>query len=415
MPSHLSALAGNGLCHILGHGLVLLELHRVVGSAFGQVAQLGDVAEHLCQWHACIHDVEVATRREILDDASTAVQVTDDAAHVLLGGDDLDLHDRLHDDGLCLAGSLLEDCPGCNLESNSGRVDRVESTILQFGLDVHDWEAHADAVQELALGALDHCRHVLLWNRSANNFVGELEALTRVGLEGHAKLRILARTTRLLLVGVPELDWLCDRLSVRDLGLANVGFYLELALEAVDNDLQVQLTHALDHGLIGLLVPTEAEGRVFSCQLGKRLTHLVRILLRARLTGDLNHGLREFHLLQHNGGVHCAQGVTCGGVLQSHNGDDVACLGLLDFLALVGMHENHAAHALLGLGPGVPNHLSALDLARINAVEGQGADVRVRRHLEGQAGKLLLWLVLALDLLLLVLGVLALGRGKIDW
>ena len=89
--------------------------------------------------------------------------------------------------------------------------------------------------------------------------------------------------------------------------------------------------------------------------------------------------------------------------------------------------------------PWIPNHLATLHLARVESVEGQGADVRicghlshthqltqtqtplsigraerlcdterpyarnltVSDHLEGQAGKLLIWLVLALDLLLL--------------
>ena len=34
---------------------------------------------------------------------------------------------------------------------------------------------------------------------------------------------------------------------------------LELAAQAVDNDVQVQLAHALDHGLVGLLVAREVE------------------------------------------------------------------------------------------------------------------------------------------------------------
>ena len=35
-----------------------------------------------------------------------------------------------------------------------------------------------------------------------------------------------------------------DRLAVRDLGLADVALDLELALEAVDDDLEVELAHA---------------------------------------------------------------------------------------------------------------------------------------------------------------------------
>ena len=188
-----------------------------------------------------------------------------------------------------------------------------------------------------------------------------------------------------------------------------------------------------------------------------------------RLWAHLDHRLREVHLLQHHRGIHGAQGVPRSGVLQPHDGDDVAALGLFDLLALVAVHQNHAAHALLGLAPAqngwawnwlkrykngltveivsqidqqssnsmqrkspksislslsatafgyrspcdpvtkywhrlhtsvydlyhlphplagspwVPDHVTCLHLSRVDAVEGQGADVGIRRHLKGQA------------------------------
>jgi len=60
---------------------------------------------------------------------------------------------------------------------------------------------------------------------------------------------VLAATAGLPCELVLGLDWPRDRLAVRDLGLAHVGLDLELALEAVDDDLEVQLAHAGDDGL----------------------------------------------------------------------------------------------------------------------------------------------------------------------
>ena len=53
-----------------------------------------------------------------------------------------------------------------------------------------------------------------------------------------------------------------DRLLVGDLRPADVGVDLELAQQAVDDDLQVELAHARDDRLAGLFVDGDAEGRI---------------------------------------------------------------------------------------------------------------------------------------------------------
>ena len=50
------------------------------------------------------------------------------------------------------------------------------------------------------------------------------------------------------------LDGVADGFAIGDLRLADVGLDLELALHAVDDDLEVQLAHARDDRLAGFLV-----------------------------------------------------------------------------------------------------------------------------------------------------------------
>src|SRR5690606_33320867 len=110
-------------------------------------------------------------------------------------------------------------------------------------------------------------------------------ALGRVErLEGHLDLRELPGATGLLLVRVLDLLGLAaDRLAVRDLRLADVRLDLELATHAVDEDVEVELAHAADDGLAGLLVKLDAEGRVLLGELLDRRRELLLVGLRLRL------------------------------------------------------------------------------------------------------------------------------------
>ena len=150
--------------------------------------------------HAGIHHVQVATGAQLIDDAAAAVEVADDVAHVLFGGDHLHLfwkktvrapklsmincslyclflflnklyqflillhnpklpkqtalspfglHNGLHHNGLGLPSAFLEGRPRRDFEGDGRGVHGVEAAVLQGALDVHHGETHADAVQQL--------------------------------------------------------------------------------------------------------------------------------------------------------------------------------------------------------------------------------------------------------------------------
>ena len=112
---------------------------------------------------------------------------------------------------------------------------------------------------------------------------------------------VLSAAARLLDVLALALGRLADRLLVGDLGLAHVGLDPELALEAVHDDLEVELAHAGDLGLAGVLVRLDLEGRVFLHQLAEALAELLLVGLGLGLDGERDDGGREVDRLQHDG------------------------------------------------------------------------------------------------------------------
>src|SRR5206468_9097401 len=103
-------------------------------------------------------------------------------------------------------------------------------------------------------------RDIFLRDVTALDLVEELEARTALGWD-HVDLDLaeLAGAARLLLVGVGQIDRLREILAIGDLRSADIGFDLELALHAVDEDLEVELAHPLDDRLAGLMVGRDPE------------------------------------------------------------------------------------------------------------------------------------------------------------
>ena len=137
----------------------------------------------------------------------------------------------------------------------------------------------------------------------------------------------------------------------------------------------------------GLLVGVGLEGRVLLGQAQQRQHHLLLAGFGLGLDGDLDHRLRELHLLQDDLVLVVAEGVAGGRVLEAYDAADVAGVDLVDLLALVRVHLQQAAEALtLALG-GVQHVGAGTDLAGVYAHEGQLADEGVGHDLEGQRGE----------------------------
>jgi len=158
------------------------------------------------------------------------------------------------------------------------------------------------------------------------------------------------------------LDEFGDGLAVGHLRLTNGRVHVELALHAVDEDFQVQLTHARDHGLAGLFVGAHAEGRVFVGQRLERLAQLVLVVLGLRLDRDVDHRLGELHALEDDRVAAVAQRVAGGGLLETEAGHDVSGQSSVEVLTLVGVHQQDAAETLATLLRGVVDLVTLVDL-----------------------------------------------------
>mmetsp|Transcript_23154 Transcript_23154/g.50833 ORF Transcript_23154/g.50833 Transcript_23154/m.50833 type:complete len:564 (+) Transcript_23154:1196-2887(+) len=149
----------------------------------------------------------------------------------------------------------------------------------------------------------------------------------------------------------------------------------------------MQLTHTLNHGLAGLLIAAVVEGGILLGQLVQAHAHLLQISLGLGLNGNLDDWVREVHLLQDDGVLLIAQGVTSDHILEATDGNNVTGEGGLDVLTVVGVHEHEATNALLLALVGVEGVGAGLQGAGVDAAEGDGADKGVSHDLEGQGGE----------------------------
>ncbi len=253
-------------------------------------------------------------------------------------------------------------------------------------LHVHHRVAGEHAVlQRLADPGLDRL-DVFPGNHAADDLVLEDEARARLGrLQRDHHVAVLALAARLPdELALDVLDLLADGLAEGDLRLADVGLDLELALHAVDEDLEVQLAHAGDDRLAGLRVGAHPERRILFLQLLQRGGQLVLVGLGLRLDGDVDDRVGELHRLQDDRLVLVGQGVAGAGVLETDRRGDVAGEHFLDLVPLVGVHLEEPADPLPLVLGAVVDVAAALERAGVHPEEGEPADVRVGRHLEGE-------------------------------
>src|SRR5690625_3054157 len=371
--------------NVAGDFGVVIEEHREGRTALGEAAQVGRVSEHFGERHECVDHLGVGTGLHALHLTAPGVDVAHHVTHVLLGGDDLDAHDRLEDDGLALLHDVADTHRGSDLEGHFRRVDLVVGAVVERDLHVDDREAQERPVLHGLFDPLLNCGDELLRNDTTDDGVLELEALAAAfGLGLELDVTVLTTTAGLTNELALDVGMLGDGFAVGDLRSTDACVHVEFAAQAVDDDLQVKLTHARDLRLAGFRVGFDAEGGVFLCQLGETVGELVLVGLRGGLDGDSDDGLGDLDRFQFDGVIGIGEGVTGAGVLEANDGAKVACRDALDLFAGVRVHLQEAANALLLALRDVVDVGARFEGAGVDAHEGEAAHVGVAGDLEGQ-------------------------------
>ena len=138
-------------------------------------------------------------------------------------------------------------------------------------------------------------RDVFLRDAAAADLVEEFVTATRAGvLERDGDFGVLARTTRLLFMGVGRVfDGLGDGFAVRHLRLTNGCINFELTKHAIDEHLKMQFALSGNNRLSGVFIGTNLEGGVFFGEREQRLGHFVLIGFGLWLNRNVDNGLRE--------------------------------------------------------------------------------------------------------------------------
>src|SRR5262249_18534938 len=155
----LSVFGDNGGRDVWRDVGVMVEFHAGAGPALGHAAQVGGVAEHFAQRHEGGDFFDA--HREVFhgfDAAALAVEVADDVAHELFGGDDHHFHDWFQQHRVGLFDAVLEAHRTGDAKGHFAGVYFVETAVVQLRLDVHHWVASQHAVGHGFFDALAYSR-----------------------------------------------------------------------------------------------------------------------------------------------------------------------------------------------------------------------------------------------------------------
>ncbi|EAQ30599.1 hypothetical protein NAP1_07465 [Erythrobacter sp. NAP1] len=360
----------------------MAELHRVLCASLSERAQFVDVAEHVGQRDKGFDGLCVAAAVGALDLTTTRVEVADHVAEVVLGSDDFNLHHRLKQLDTGLLSGFTHRTATRDFKRHRRTVDIVVLAVDQTDREVDDREADQVTTFSLLAHALFNRRDVFARNVTALDLVFEDDALAAfTGGDDNLGFTELTRTTRLLLVGVGELDFAGERFAVCHLRRTDVCFDLELALHTIDENVEVKLAHALDDRLTAFVVGRHAEAGILGSQAVERNAHLFLVGLGLGFHRQFDNRIGEFHALEDDRCGRRTKGITGGGFLQACDCNDVASERFINVFTLVGVHQQHTADLFLLVLHRVQDR-ALFELARIDAREGERADERVVHDLE---------------------------------
>src|SRR5690606_7580755 len=374
---------------VLRNRSVVREGQRRRRTARRDRTKVGNVTEQLRQRNIRLDHLRTCTGVDTLHKTATTVQVAGNGTRVLVGRHDLDRHNGLQQLGTTLLRRLLEAQPRCQFERQRVGVHIVERPMEQPYLHRVYRVASQRSVHHRRLKALLYGGDVFLGNDTTYNVVHKLQAVLVVvtGTEFKHDVRKLTATTRLLLVYFLVLHRSRKGLLISHLWRTLVDLNLKLALQPVDDNLQVKLTHTTKNGLTRLLVGMNPQRGVFFDQLRNRHTQLVDIRLLLGLNSVADNRVREYHRLEHYLALFIAQRIAGLDVFKAHHGADITGRKPIDLVLLVGVHLEHTRNTLLLSGARIVYVRARLKDTGIRPDKTEPSYEGVSRDLEGQRHK----------------------------
>ena len=362
-----------------------------------------------------MHDGELAFGLGVLDLSAAAAQVAHDVTLVIVRGGNFHGHDRLEEDGLCFLEAVLHGENGRHGESVFVGINVVVGTIEDFNMDVDDGITGDDAVGHRLVDAFVNRVDIFFRNGAADDFVLDGESLAFfVRLNGEDDVTVLAAAAGLLDQLAFAASGLSDGLAVGDLRSAGVSLDLELAADAVDDDLQVEFTHSGNDRLPGFLVGLDHEGRILFGETAECHAQFFLVGFGTGFDGHRDDRFRESRGLENHVVVFGGEGIAGGDILDADHGGDVTGVAGVDVLMLVRLDLNQTADALGAAGAGIVNRVALADDAGINAEENQFANELVGPEFESEGNELFVVRGDDFDVFLVVVGVHADRRRNVE-
>lgn len=375
---------GRDLLQVRRRRGVLAELHAELSLALGGSPQLGGEAEHGVQTNIGDQGEVIGTDLRVDDGGVALVHQHQSVTLELVGGRDGRLHQGLEHGATGLVEDLSEGHLGSLGEGKIGRIGHVGGTVVDHHLGADDLVSQEGTLLAAKLETLTTGRDELVRNDTTHDLVLKGIGLrVSVGLDPATNPGVVTGAAGLPLEQVVKVGAPRDGLTVGHTRLARDAVDLVLTAEALDVDLEVELAHARDDGLLTLLVHEETEGGVLALEAVHGLGEVVGVGGLLGLDGQRHDSVRHEHGRHGVGQVAVGEGVA-GGAVDAKHGADLTGANLVDILHLVGVHAHDTGDADLLVGARVEEVGALPQGALVDADVGELAVV-VLLELEGEA------------------------------
>src|SRR3954466_1583941 len=161
-----------------GNFRVVVELHRVAGTALRHRTQLRGVTERLCQRQLRPDNLQGPERLDVVDVAAARIDVAQHVTEELVRYAYFYLHHRLEQHRSGVSHRLAHSLDACHAEGHFRRVDRVGRAVNQLHQHVHDRVTTDRTGFERLFDALFRRTDVFLRHRAADGLVFEQQPCT---------------------------------------------------------------------------------------------------------------------------------------------------------------------------------------------------------------------------------------------